>query len=123
MAMITIVYGQCNDASQTKIALNPGYETNCKDGNPIKFLKRVQTVCYGSKDRGLSFIPYKNVVVVKSLNNFTNAKPNATHGLKEDLKIKYDATLAIVSKFLNGTGPMMELLGAEPTPLTRLITV
>ena len=41
MAVITIVYGQCNDASQTKIALDSDYKTNCKDGNLIKFLKKV----------------------------------------------------------------------------------
>ena len=64
MAVITIVYGQCDDASQTEITLNPDYKTNCKDGNLIKFLKRVRTVCYGSKDRGFSFKPYKNVVVL-----------------------------------------------------------
>lgn len=57
-------------------------------------------------------------MVVKSLNNFTNAKPNNPHGFKENLKIKYDATLAIVSKFPNSTGPMMKLLGAEAIPLT-----
>ena len=73
---------------------------------------------YGSEDGGLSFKPYKNVVVVKSLNNFTNVKPNNPHGFKEDLKIKYDAALAVVGKFPNGTGPMMALLQAEITPLT-----
>ena len=77
--MITIVYGQCDDASQTEVALNPNYKINRKDGNLIKFITRVQTVCYGSKEGGLSFKPYKNVVVVKSLNNFTNAKPNDSH--------------------------------------------
>ena len=32
---------------------------------------------------------------------------------KEELKIKYDAVLAVVGKFPNGTGPMLELLAAE----------
>ena len=56
-------------------------------------------------------------MAVKSLNNFTNAKPNDPHGFKEELKIKYDAILAVVGKFLNSTGPMLELLKAETLPL------
>ena len=59
------------------------------------------------------FKPYKNVVVVKSLNNFSNAKSNDPHRFKEELKIKYDAILAVVGKLPNGTGPMLELLKAE----------
>ena len=47
-----------------------------------------------------------NVVVVKSLNNFSNAKPDDSHGFKEELKIKYDAVLAV-----------LELLKAEAPPL------
>ena len=47
------------------------------------------------------------------MNNFSNAKPNDPHGFKEELKIKYDAVLAVVGKFLNGTGPMLELFAAE----------
>ena len=56
-------------------------------------------------------------MAVKSLNNFTNVKPNDPHGFKEDLKIKYDAVLAVVGEFPNSSGPMMELLKAEPTQL------
>ena len=52
-------------------------------------------------------------MVVKLLNNFSNAKPNGPHRFKEELKIKYDAVLAVVGKFLNSTGPMLELLAAE----------
>ena len=51
------------------------------------------------------------------MNNFSNAKPNDPHGFKEELKIKFDAVLAVVGKFLNGTGPMLELLKAEAKPL------
>ena len=112
-SLITIIYGQCDDATRTEIALGASYEQDRKDGNLINFLERLQTVCYGSDDGGLSFKPYKIVVAVKSLNNFSNAKPNDPHGFKEELKIKYDAVLAVVDKFPNGTGAMMELLDAE----------
>ena len=56
-------------------------------------------------------------MAVKSLNNFSNAKPNDPHGFKEELKIKYDAVLAVIGKFPNGTGPILELLKAESAPL------
>ena len=70
----------------------------------MNFLAILQTVSYGSNNGDLSFKPYKNVMVVKSLN---------PHGFKVELKIKYNALLAVVGKFLNGTGPMLELLAAE----------
>ena len=47
------------------------------------------------------------------MNNFSNAKPNDPHGFKEELKIKYNAVLAVVGKFQNRTGPMIELLATE----------
>ena len=116
-SLMTIIYGQCNNATRTEIALRTSYETVCANVELINFLTILETVCYGSDNEGLSFKPYKNVVVVKSLNNFSNAKPNNPHGFKEELKIKYDDVLAVVEKFLNGTGPMLELLKAEAPPL------
>ena len=62
----------------------------------MNFLAILGTVCYGSDDGGLYFKPYKNVVVVKSLNNFSKARPNDPSRFKEELKIKYDAVLAVV---------------------------
>ena len=51
------------------------------------------------------------------MNNFSNTKPNDPHGFKKELKIKYNAVLAVVGKFPNGTGPMMKLLKAETPKL------
>ena len=115
-SLMTIIYGQCDDATRTKIALGDNYEIFWRDAELIRFLKIVQKVCYGSDDGGLSFKPYKNVVVVKSLNNFSNDKPNDPHGFKEELKIKYDVVLAIVGKLPNGTGPILDLLKVETVP-------
>ena len=116
-SLMTIIYGQCDDATRTEIALGTDYETIRTNAELIRFLELVRKVCYGSDDGGLSFKPYKIVVAVKSMNNFTNNKPNDPHGFKEELKIKYDAVLAVVGKFPNGTGPMLELLKAETVPL------
>ena len=116
-SLMNIIYGQCNNATRTEITLGTNYETICEDGELMNFLTILRTVCYGSDNLGFSFKPYKNVVVVNSLKNFSNAKPNNPHGFKEELKIKYDAVLAAVGKCLNGTGPMLELLTAEVPPL------
>ena len=62
---MTIIYGQFDNATRTKIALSDDYEIILHDAELIRFLEIVQTVCYGSNDGGLSFKPYKNVVVVK----------------------------------------------------------
>ena len=86
---------------------------NCQDENLIKFLKRVRTVYFGSNNRGLSFGLYKQVVAVKSVNNYSNNKLHDLHGCKEEVKIKYDAVKAVVGKFLNGTGSVIDLLGVE----------
>ena len=42
--------------------------------------------------------------------NFCNTKQNDPHGLKEELKIKYDAVLAVVRKFPNRIGPILQLI-------------
>ena len=64
---------RCNDATRTEIALGTNYETVCANGELINFLAILPTVCYGSNNGGLFFKMYKNVVVMKSLNNFSNA--------------------------------------------------
>ena len=114
--LITIIFGQCNDATRTKSALSTNYETNCDAGNLINFLTRLQTVCYESNDPGLSYKPYKMDVAMKSLPNFSNSKPNDPYAFKEELKIKFGAVSAIVRKFLNGTGVLEHLLKAETSP-------
>ena len=103
-SLMTIIFRQCNNATRTKIALGLNYKTNCEDEELINFLTRLQTFCYGSDDGGLSFKLYKNVVAVKSLNNFSNAKLNNPLGFKEELENKFDAVLAVVGKFPNNTG-------------------
>ena len=44
------------------------------------------------------------------LNTYTNNEPQDIHGYKEQVKIKYKATKAIMGKFPNGTTAQMELL-------------
>ena len=63
-SLMTIIYGQCDDVTRTKIALANDYKIIRCDAELIAFLAIVQTVCYGSNDGGLSFKPYKNVVMM-----------------------------------------------------------
>ena len=52
-SLVTIIFGQCNDATRTEIALGTNYEAHCDAGDLISFLKRLRTVCYESDDGGL----------------------------------------------------------------------
>ena len=65
--LMVIIFGQCNEATKTKIALGATYNADCQRGNLIKFLKQVHAVCFGSNDGGLSFGPHKQVVAVEIL--------------------------------------------------------
>ena len=66
---------------------------------------------------GLSYKPYKMVVTVKSLHNFSNSNPNDPHAFKEELKIKFGAVSAITKSFLSRTGILEHLLQAETPSL------
>ena len=71
-ALITIIFGQCDEATKTKIALGATYAVDCKERNLINIINQLQTVCFSDDDDGLSYGPYKQVVVIKSMNNYTN---------------------------------------------------
>ena len=81
------------------------------------FLNLLRTVCFGSDNGGLSYGPYKQVVAVKLMNNYSNNKPHDPHGFKEEVKIKYDVAKAVAGRLLNGLAAMMELLGAVVPPI------
>ena len=113
-----IIFGQCNEATKTKIALRRTYVTDRQAGRLIEFLNQLYTVSFGSNNSGLSYEPYKQVVAVKLMNNYTNNKPNDPRGFKEQVKIKYEVTKAVAGKFPNGTAALMELLSrVQPVAL------
>ena len=109
-ALITIIFGQCDEATKTEIALGVTYAANRQAGNLINFINWLQTVCFGGDDGGLSHGPYKQVIAIKSMNNFTKNEPYNPHGFKEQIKIKYGATKVNAGKFPNGTAALMRLL-------------
>ena len=101
---MTIIYRQCDGATRTKIALEATYKVNFQVGNIMNFLEQVHIVCFGSNNGGLYFKPNKQVVSVKSLDNFNSNKLDDLYGFKEEINIKFDAILAVVEKFPNGIG-------------------
>ena len=76
---MTIICGQCNNATVTKLALRSTYAADCDDGKIINFFDRLKVICYESNDGGLSHKPYKITVAVKSLHNYINPKPDDPH--------------------------------------------
>ena len=58
-ALITIIFGQCVEATKTETALGVTYTADRQAGNLIKFIKRLCTVCFGGDDGGLSYGHYK----------------------------------------------------------------
>ena len=116
-SLITILFGQCIEAIQTKIALGALYTENRNAGRLLAFIERMRTVCSSGDNGGLSYGPYKQVVGIKSLNTYTINEPQDPHGYKELVKIKYEVTKVIVEKFPNGTAALMELLSKVLVPL------
>ena len=112
---ITILFGQCDEATQTEIALGDNYTEDRNEGRLLAFIERLCAICFGSDDGGLSYAPYEQVVAIKSLNIYTNNDTNDPYGFKEQVKIKNKVTKAIVGRFPNGTATLMHLLSkAEP---------
>ena len=74
-----------------------------KDGNIVAFLQLLRDICNGSDDGGLSYHPFKAVVALKSLCNFTNPDLGNPHLFKKELRTKYEATKAICGLFPFGT--------------------
>ena len=77
----------------------------------------MRSICFGGEDGGLSYGLNKQVVAIKLLNTYTNNNPNDPHGFKEQVKINFEATKAIVGRFPNGTAALMYLLNKAETTL------
>ena len=82
-ALIKIIFRQGDEATKTKNALGACYAVDRKEGNLINFINQLRTVCFGGDDGGLSYRPYKQVIAIKSMNNYTNNEPFDPHGFKE----------------------------------------
>ena len=105
-----IIFRQCNEATKTKISLGATYTADRQARRLIEFLNELSTVCFGGDNGGLLYAPYKQVMVVKLLNNFSDNRPHDAHGFKEEVKVEHDSVEAIARRFPSGTATMMVLL-------------
>ena len=116
-SLITILFGQCDEATQTKIALGNYFTADRDEGRLLAFIEWLRSIYFGGDGVGLSYASYKQVVAIKSLNTYTNNDSNDPHGFKEQVKIKFEATKVIVGRFPNGTPALTHLLSKAETPL------
>ena len=71
-SLCTILYGKCSEATQTEFALPDNYTEDRDEGRLLAFIERLRAICFGGDDDGLSYPLYKQVVVIKSLNIYTD---------------------------------------------------
>ena len=101
--VIAMIWGQLDDDTQAQIIFAASYAKARKDGDIVAFLQLLRDICNGSDDGGLSYHPFKIVVAMKSLCNFTNSDVGNPHLYKKELRTKYDTTKAVCGHFPFGT--------------------
>ena len=126
--LITLIRGQLDEGTVNELEISPGYSKAVEDGDIVKIMSNLRTICFGDDDGGLSYKPYKAAIAVKSLCNFKSPKQNDPHYFKDELRTKFQATLALANRFPNGTVYMEEALAMNeeddgsgkmvPKPLT-----
>ena len=116
-SLITILFGQCDKATQTEIALGDNYTEDRNEGRLLAFIEQLCSIYFGGDNGSLSYTPYKQIVVIKLLNTYTNNDANGPHGFKKQVKIKFEAIKAIVGRFSNGTAALTHLLSKAAPPL------
>ena len=74
-SLITVLFGQYDEATQTKIALGANYTEDRDARRLLAFIERMRTICFGGDDGDLSYGPYKQVVAIKSLDTYYKYLP------------------------------------------------
>ena len=117
-SLFTILCGQCDEATQTDIALRDSYIGDRDEGRYLAFIERLRAICFGGNNGGILYPPYKQVVATKSWNTYTDNEVHNPNIFTEQVKIKYEAAKEIVGRFPNGTATLMLLLSnAKPNAL------
>ena len=101
--VLAMIWGQLDDDTQAQMILVASYAQARKDGDIVTFLESLRDICNGSDDGGLSYQPFKAVVAIKGVCNFTNPDVSNPHLYKKELRIKYEAMKAICGNFPFGT--------------------
>ena len=108
--VIDMIWGQLDDDTQAQMELVASYAKARKDGDIVAFLKLLRDICNGSDDGGLSYSPFKVIVALKGLCNYTNSDVRNPHVYKKELRTKYHATKAICGSFPFGTKILLYVL-------------
>ena len=58
-SLITILFGQCDEATQTEIALKENYTEDRDEGRLLAFIEQLRSICFGGDNGGLSYALYK----------------------------------------------------------------
>ena len=58
-SLITILYGQCDEATQTEISLGDTYTADRNDGKLLAFIQQMRSICFGGDNGGISYASYK----------------------------------------------------------------
>ena len=109
-SLVTFIRGQLDEGTTNELELSPEYEKALKDGDVVKIISNLRTICYGNDDGGLSYRPYKAVIAAKGLTTYVTSNPADPHGFKDELRTRYNAALALTGKFPNGTVFMEQAL-------------
>ena len=101
--VIAMIWGQLDDDTQAQMILVASYAQARKDGDIVTFLKLLRDICNGSDDGGLSYQPFKAIVAIKGVCNFTNSDVSNPHVYKKELRTKYEAMKAVAGRLPFGT--------------------
>ena len=77
--VLAMIWGQLDDDTQAQMILVASYAQARKDGDIVTFLESLRDICNGSDDGGLSYQPFKVVVAIKAVCNFTNPDVSNPH--------------------------------------------
>ena len=101
--VIAMIWGQLDDDTQAQMILVASYAQARKDGDIVTFLQSLRDICNGSDDGGLSYQPFKAIVAIKGVCNFTNPDVSNPHVYKKELRTKYEAMKAVAGRLPFGT--------------------
>ena len=82
-SLMTILFGQCDEATQTEISLGDNYTEDRDERRLLAFIEQLCAICFGGNNGGLTFPPYRQVVAIKSLNTYINNEVHDPNSFKE----------------------------------------
>ena len=69
---ILMVFGQCDNETQTQPRKNTDFNTPIKNGDLLGFLQMLKAICHDSDEQGMLYWPYCGLVAMKKLVHYEN---------------------------------------------------